>query len=221
MPRPVPAEAATRRRARLAALLDALGAARGSRVTQREFAASIGREQGTVGAILGGHRALGGDVMLAIVQAYQLPPDFFDSPLAPDPRPFARAAVGAVPVASPVAAVPRGRLESPAVGVRAPPVSVAYGAHDPGLSEALRTLVPERAVAMALDLLSRRGVHLDADGWARTALDAQSASDHGALGAWTDRALADPESLAPARPVAKSSRAVRPSRGRVGGAGRG
>ena len=60
MPRPVPADAAARRRARLASLLDALGAARGSRVTQREFAASIGREQGTVGAILGGHRALGG-----------------------------------------------------------------------------------------------------------------------------------------------------------------
>ncbi len=208
MPRPVAADAAARRRQRLAGFLDALGAARGSRVTQREFAASIGREQGTVGAILGGHRALGGDVMLAIVQAYGLPPDYFDGPLAPDPRPFARAAVGAAPVAS-LAPAGRGRpaLAGPASSLRAPPVSVVYGAHDPGLSEALRSLVPDRAVAMALDLLSRRGVSLDADGWVRAALEAQSASDRGSLGAWCDAALADPSSLVPRRASAPRSSA--------------
>ena len=61
-------------------------------MTQREFAASIGREQGTVAAILGGDRALGADVMMAVVQAYRLPSDWFDRPLRPDPRP-SRAAV--------------------------------------------------------------------------------------------------------------------------------
>ena len=92
MPRPVPSEVSARRRERLAALIDALGAARGAKVTQREFAASISREQGTIAAILGGHRALGNDVMLAVVNAYDLPADYFDVPLRPDPLPRSMAA---------------------------------------------------------------------------------------------------------------------------------
>ncbi len=214
MPRPVPADAAARRRARLASLLDALGAARGSRVTQREFAASIGREQGTVGAILGGHRALGGDVMLAIVQAYALPADYFDSALTPDPRPFARAAVGAAPTAARVAAAKStAPLARPAATVRPPPVAVSYGAHDPGLAEALRTMAPDRAVAMTLDALSRRGVSLDADGWVRAAIEAQSAHERGVLGPWFDEALAKPASLQPPRGArGRSSEARRVAR---------
>lgn len=199
MPRPVPADAAARRRARLASFLDALGAARGARVTQREFAASIGREQGTVGAILGGHRALGGDVMLAIVQAYALPSDYFDSALTPDPRPFARAAVGAAPTAAKVAAAKAPGPLARAATVRPPPVTVSYGAHDPGLAEALRTMAPDRAVAMTLDALSRRGVSLDADGWVRAAIEAQSAHERGLLVGWFDAALAQPASLHPPR----------------------
>jgi hypothetical protein len=185
MPRAVPAETARRRRERLSELIDALGAARGQRVTQREFAASIGREQGTVAAILGGDRALGADVMMAVVQAYRLPSDWFDRPLRPDPRPFARAAVNPPSAPEDGAGVP-----SPAggqaftAGVQAMPApeqampSIASAMHSGGqamhgiagaytappasdgaLGEALAALAPDRSVAIALEALARMVGH--------------------------------------------------------------
>ncbi len=184
MPRPVPREVAERRRARLRELLDALGAARGSKVTQRDFAASISREQGTVAAILGGHRSLGGDVMLAIVQAYGLPSDYFDGALRPDPRPYARAAVGRVaPANNPAPAV--------ALAPAPAPVEVPYGSSDPALASTLAALRPDRAVAMALEALSLRVGPLEHDDWARHAIAAQSAHDRGALVSWYDATLAE------------------------------
>lgn len=182
MPRPVSADTALRRRERLAALIEALGVARGARVTQREFAASISREQGTIAAILGGHRALGNDVMLAIVHAYELPVDYFDSPLKPDPRAFARRAMGGpVPTLGPHPGRVAGRVSAPGPG---------YGSGDPALGEVLAMLQPDRAVGMALEALSRQGVRHEAPAWTRHAIAAQSAHDRGELMAWYDRAVA-------------------------------
>lgn len=184
MPRPVPEEVSKRRRERLAALIDALGAARGARVTQREFAASISREQGTIAAILGGHRALGNDVMLAVVNAYDLPADYFDAPLRPDPRAFARRAVGgaAAPIASsPQRAPTRGALPT-----------ANYGGGDPALAEVLGMLQPDRAVAMALEALSRQGTRHEGPAWMRLAIAAQSAHDRGELVGWYDQVMAPP-----------------------------
>lgn len=217
MPKPVPEPAARRRRERLGELLEALGAARGAKVTQRDFAASIGREQGTVAAILGGHRALGGDVMLAIVQAYGLPADYFDAALRPDPRPFARAAIGKVPttrlaprVAAPMTpaapSVPAPMMPAPmpaqrpavTVSASAPRPSGAaetFGARDPILRDTLTLLEPDRSVAMALETLSRSGARLDASGWARLAIAAQSAHDRGLLVEWFDRQMPLVESV--------------------------
>lgn len=175
MARAVPEEVARRRRERLAALLEALGAARGAKVTQREFAASISREQGTVAAILGGHRALGGDVMLAIVQAYKLPVDYFDGALRPDPRPYARAAASTA-LAPAVPPGARGRRDE-------------VVSSDPALAETLASLRPDRAVAMALERLAQKGAELDADGWARLAIAAQSAHDRGVLVEFYDATL--------------------------------
>ncbi len=180
MPRRVPLAAAKRRRERLSALLDALGQCRGSKVTQREFAASVGREQGTIAAILGGHRALGGDVMLAVVQAYGLPADYFDGPLKPDPRPFARATVGGVPSVT-TRAVGPARV---GVGASPPPRDSVYGGRDPELAAVLAALHPDRAVAMALEALSQTGVVLDGFGWAKATIEGQSAHDRGVLGQW-------------------------------------
>jgi len=212
VPRAVPDDAKRRRRDRLAELIEALGAARGARVTQREFAASIGREQGTVAAILGGDRSLGADVMMAVVQAYRLPSDYFDRPLRPDPRPFARAAVGpqgtggaqAMPVGA--QAMPGGAQAMPAGGqaMSQSAVAMSGGAQaitgiaqggavtlsgDPGLAEALAVLAPDRSVAMAVESLARRGVRADPLGWERLVIGAQSAHDHGQLVAWFDDAL--------------------------------
>ena len=221
MPRAVPSDTARRRRDRLAELIDALGVARGRKVTQREFAASIGREQGTIAAILGGHRSLGGDVMLAVVVAYRLPSDYFDAPLKPDPRPYARAILRDAPTllgdasampgnaqAMPVmaSAMPRPAAESqgfaqpiaaqftapPVVHapVVAPSVVSSRAAADPSLAEVIASLSPDRAVAMSLEALSRKGLRLDVDGWVRLAIGAQSSHDHGVLMEWFDRTLA-------------------------------
>lgn len=201
VPRPVPDEVATRRRERLASLIEALGVARGAKVTQREFAASISREQGTIAAILGGHRALGNDVMLAIVNAYDLPADYFDAPLRPDPRPFARRAVGtgasSVISVTPARALPRGG---------AVPVA-SYGAGDPGLAEVLAMLQPDRAVAMALEALSRQGVRHESAAWMRLAIAAQSAHDRGELVGWYDQVVAarHAREAVPAAPVKRAT----------------
>jgi hypothetical protein len=185
MPRPVPSEVSARRRERLAALIDALGAARGAKVTQREFAASISREQGTIAAILGGHRALGNDVMLAVVNAYDLPADYFDVPLRPDPRPFARRAVGNAATA-PIAASPA------RANPRALTPTANYGGSDPALAEVLAMLQPDRAVGMALEALSRQGLRHESPAWMRLAIAAQSAHDRGELMGWYDQVMAPP-----------------------------
>ncbi len=203
VPRAVTTDAARRRRDRLAELIDALGIARGRKVTQREFAASIGREQGTVAAILGGHRSLGGDVMLAVVQAYRLPGDYFDSPLRPDPRPFARAAlqglsptpsVGNIASSASPAMGPVAQAISPAVPprTRAPEGGdggLRAGGGDGALAEVVAGFQPDRAVAMALEALARKGARFDQDGWVRLLLGAQSAHEHGVLVDWYDRTL--------------------------------
>lgn len=183
MPRPVTKELSLRRRERLAELIDALGTARGAKLTQRAFAASIGREQGTVAAILGGHRALGGDVMLGVVQAYGLPPDYFDSPTKPDPRPFARAVVGAVPDL-----VGGGRKAPPPKPAGAAPASEG----DPSLEEALEALRPDHAVTVALRAIQRAAGERSTTEWLRLAVGAQSAHERGTLLEWYDRALATP-----------------------------
>ncbi len=219
MPRAVPSDTARRRRDRLAELIDALGVARGRKVTQREFAASIGREQGTIAAILGGHRSLGGDVMLAVVVAYRLPSDYFDAPLKPDPRPLARAILRDAPTllgdasampanaqAMPVmpSAMQRPAAESqgysqpftaplvmqPQPFAPQPALASSRTAADPSLAEVIASLSPDRAVSMALEALSRKGLRLDVDGWVRLAIGAQSAHDHGVLMEWFDRTLA-------------------------------
>lgn len=226
MPRAVPDDTARRRRERLQELIDALGEARGQRVTQREFAGSIGREQGTIAAILGQHRALGGDVMMAVAQVYGLPVDFFDRPLRYDPRPFARAMVGVaqantaaptpLPGASiapvdpspslPVPPLPEGRRGlgaglaphrdvGPLVGAPSPfRERERAGEVDAALGEVIAALQPDRAVAMSLEALARRGVRLVDDEWVRLAIGAQSAHDHGVLVDWYDRTV---DSLAP------------------------
>lgn len=201
MPRPVTKELSLRRRERLAELFDALGAARGAKLTQRAFAASIGREQGTIAAILGGHRALGGDVMLAVVQAYGLPPDYFDSPVKPDPRPFVRAVVGAVP-------------DLVGVGRKAPPSKPASAAPapegDPALEEALEALRPDHAVTVALRAIQRAAGQRATTEWLRLAVGAQSAHERGTLLEWYDRALATPRRAdrpGVLRPVGSSPRA--------------
>lgn len=204
MPRPVTKELSLRRRERLAELFDALGAARGARLTQRAFAASIGREQGTIAAILGGHRALGGDVMLAVVQAYGLPPDYFDSPVKPDPRPFVRAVVGAVPDL-----VGGGRKAPPAKPLSAAPAaSTPEG--DPALEEALEALRPDHAVTVALRAIQRAAGQRATTEWLRLAVGAQSAHERGTLLEWYDRALATPRRAdrpGVLRPVGSSPRA--------------
>lgn len=204
MPRPVTKELSQRRRERLAELLDALGAARGAKLTQRAFAASIGREQGTIAAILGGHRALGGDVMLAVVQAYGLPPDYFDSPVKPDPRPFARAVVGAVPdLVGGGRKAPAPRPVSPAPAAPAPE-------GDPALEEALEALRPDHAVAVALRAIQRAAGQRATTEWLRLAVGAQSAHERGTLLEWYDRALATPRRAdrpGVLRPVGSSPRA--------------
>lgn len=208
MPRAVPSDTARRRRDRLSELIDALGVVRGRKVTQREFAASIGREQGTIAAILGGHRSLGGDVMLAVVVAYRLPSDYFDSPLRPDAKAYARAVLRDAPsmLAEPSAPPPTAQaipLIAPAM--RAPAADIASAAPPPpavapprfavtsadqSLAEVIASLAPDRAVSMALEALSRKGARLDVDGWVRLAIGAQSAHDHGVLMDWYDRTLA-------------------------------
>lgn len=190
MPRPVPPETATRRRERLAALIEALGVARGAKVTQREFAASISREQGTIAAILGGHRALGNDVMLAVVHAYALPVDYFDAPLRPDPRSFARRAVGG-PMSALPASASRGAVRASAPGP-------SYGSADPALGEVLGMLQPDRAVGMALEALSRQGIRHESPAWTRLAIAAQSAHDRGDLMGWYDLAVASAHAVEPA-----------------------
>lgn len=204
MPRPVTKELSLRRRERLAELFDALGAARGAKLTQRAFAASIGREQGTIAAILGGHRALGGDVMLAVVQAYGLPPDYFDSPVKPDPRPFARAVVGAVPDL-----VGGGRKAPPAKPVTVAPAA-ASPEGDPALEEALEALRPDHAVTVALRAIQRAAGQRATTEWLRLAVGAQSAHERGTLLEWYDRALATPRRAdrpGVLRPVGSSPRA--------------
>jgi transcriptional regulator with XRE-family HTH domain len=176
MARSVPEALATRRRERLGVLLEALGAARGQRVTQREFAAALGREQGTIGAILGGHRALGGDVLLAIVQTFRLPGHFFDAEEAPDAEAFARAAVASGALAR----------ATHAQGPRRPPTL----ARESALEESLQRLQPDRAVAMAVQHLADLGHSHDPEGWARLLIEAQSAQDRGGLLGWMDRVLA-------------------------------
>ncbi len=182
MPRPVSKELSRRRRERLAELFDALGAARGTKLTQRAFAASIGREQGTVAAILGGHRALGGDVMMAVVQAYGLPADYFDAPAKPDPRPFARAVVGAVPDL-----VGGGRRAA-----TTQPTAKVNRDGDDALEEALEALRPDHAVAVALRAVARAAGERATGEWLRLAVGAQSAHERGTLVEWYDRALATP-----------------------------
>lgn len=203
MPRPVTKELSRRRRERLAELFDALGAARGAKLTQRAFAASIGREQGTIAAILGGHRALGGDVMLAVVQAYGLPADYFDAPARPDPRPFARAVVGAVPDL-----VGGGRRAAPTKPAAAP--VAANGDGDPSLEEALDALRPDHAVTVALRAIQRAAGERATSEWLRLAVGAQSAHERGTLLEWYDRALATPRRAdrpGVLRPVRSSPRA--------------
>ena len=212
MPRAVPSDTARRRRDRLSELVDALGHARGRHVTQREFAASIGREQGTIAAILGGHRALGGDVMMAVVQAYRLPSDYFDSPLRPDPRPFARAAAYEAPPAPVAQAMPvTAQAIRPAavepVAVEAAARAARPSAGDPSLGEVLAMLQPDRAASMALESIARKGVRHDVDGWVRLAIGAQSAHEHGVLVDWFDRTLA---SQAPVEAAAGDEAAVLP-----------
>ncbi len=226
MPRAVPSDTARRRRDRLSELIDALGHARGRKVTQREFAASIGREQGTIAAILGGHRALGGDVMMAVVQAYRLPSDYFDSPLRPDPRPYARAAghdaqamptvAQAMPVSAP--AIRTIAQENPPFDAppRAPRAPLAGAAVDPSLGEVLAAFQPDRAVSMALEAIARKGVRLDADAWVRLVIGAQSAHEHGVLVDWFDRTLAslvapEPEVMPPAEAAVVPMALVRES----------
>ena len=204
MPRPVTKELSLRRRERLAELIDALGAARGAKLTQRAFAASIGREQGTVAAILGGHRALGGDVMLGVVQAYGLPPDYFDSPTKPDPRPFARAVVGAVPDL-----VGGGRKPPPPKPAGAAPTAPGSEG-DPSLEEALEALRPDHAVTVALRAIHRAAGERSTTEWLRLAVGAQSAHERGTLLEWYDRALATPRRAdrpGVLRPVGSSPRA--------------
>lgn len=204
MPRPVTKELSRRRRERLAELFDALGAARGAKLTQRAFAASIGREQGTIAAILGGHRALGGDVMLAVVQAYGLPANYFDSPAKPDPRPFARAVVGAVPDL-----VGGGRRAAPPKPA-APAVAAANVDGDPSLEEALDALRPDHAVTVALRAIQRAAGERATSEWLRLAVGAQSAHERGTLLEWYDRALATPRRAdrpGVLRPVGSSPRA--------------
>lgn len=186
MPRPVTKELSRRRRERLAELIDALGAARGAKLTQRTFAASIGREQGTIAAILGGHRALGGDVMLGVVQAYGLPVDYFDSAKKPDPRPFARAVVGAVPD------LVGGGRKAPAPKPAAPTASPANHDGEPSLEEALDALRPDHAVVVALRAIQRAGGERSTAEWLRLAVGAQSAQERGTLLEWYDRALSTP-----------------------------
>jgi hypothetical protein len=150
MPRPVTPDLARRRRDRLSELIDALGLARGLRVTQRDFAASIGREQGTIAAILGGHRALGGDVMMAVIQAYRLSTDFFDGPLRPDPRPYARTAVSNGALGTAVLRNPSPAIPSPQPAIMPQArVSIREGgttSSDPALAEIIATYQPDRAV---------------------------------------------------------------------------
>lgn len=193
MARAIPPEIARRRRIRLAELIDALGAARGAKVTQREFAATIGREQGTIAAILGDHRALGGDVMLAIVKTYGLPIDYFDSPIAPDPKVAVRASPSVA-----AAAVIAPKAHAPAVSKRP---------EDPALAEAIDALRPDRAVAMVLEQLWSKGGRFEADGWIRQGIAAQSAHERGVLLDWYDAAVAGlarseirPEARAEVRP---------------------
>jgi hypothetical protein len=191
MPRPVTPDLARRRRDRLSELIDALGVARGLRVTQRDFAASIGREQGTIAAILGGHRALGGDVMMAVIQAYRLSMDFFDGPLRPDPRPYARAAVSNGALGTAVLRNPSPAISSPQPAIvpqnRVVVRETAVSSGDPVLAEVITTYQPDRAVVMALEALARRGVRGDSRVWLRLCLGAQSAHDHGVLVDWFDQ----------------------------------
>lgn len=215
----MPVETARRRRERLAELIEALGAARGQRVTQREFAASIGREQGTVAAILGGDRALGADVMMAVVQAYRLPSDWFDRALRPDPRPFARAALGlaggsfatapspgagprgeaqAIPAIAPAIAPPEQAIPPIASAIHdgtqaIPAIAQGEGGRatsDAALAETLAALGPDRSVSIALEALARRGLREDGLGWERLTIGAQSAQDLGILVRWFDETLA-------------------------------
>lgn len=176
MARAIPTEIARRRRQRLSELIDALGAARGAKVTQREFAATIGREQGTIAAILGDHRALGGDVMLAIVKTYGLAVDYFDSPIAPDPRVAIRASQSAAAAA--------------VVAPKAPKTQAPRVPEDPALAEALEALRPDRAVAMVLEQLWSKGGRFEADGWIRQGIAAQSAHERAVLLDWFDEAVA-------------------------------
>jgi len=215
MPRAVPVDTARRRRDRLAELIDALGAARGQRVTQREFAASIGREQGTVAAILGGDRSLGADVMMAVVQAYRLPSDYFDRALRPDPRPFARAAVGQ-PDAGQAITASASAINGD--GQAIPGIASAVGARpagDVGLGEALAALSPDRSVTMALEALFRRGLRADGLGWERLVIGAQSAHDHGVLLDWFDETLAAHMATSPAADERAEEAPVREVRGRL------
>lgn len=125
--------------------------------------------------------------MLAIVQAFGLPSDYFDAALSPDPRPFARAVVGRMgPMTSPSTG-PRGVTST--VAPSAPSTSLSYGSADPALAATLAVLCPDRAVAMALEALSQRVGILDGDQWARHTIAAQSANDRGVLVAWYDTAL--------------------------------
>ena len=176
MARAIPQEMARRRRARLAELMDALGAARGAKVTQREFAASIGREQGTIAAILGDHRALGGDVMLAIVRTYGLAVDYFDSPIAPDARIAVRAS----------SSVAASQMTAP----RSQRTPAAPRPEDPALATAMDALRPDRAVAMVHEQLWSRGARFEPDGWIRQGISAQSAHERGVLLDWFDEAVA-------------------------------
>ncbi len=190
VPRAVPKEAAKRRRERLAELIAALGAARGGRVTQREFAASIGREQGTVAAILGGHRSLGGDVMLAVVQAYGLPADYFDARLRPDPRPFARAAARGVPSLAPARA--------------SEPTAASSLGIDAALEDVVEALRPDLAVAVALRAVRRAGSPRPPREWLRLAVGAQGALQRGRLIEWYDRVVGEaagdrPGTVSPSR----------------------
>jgi transcriptional regulator with XRE-family HTH domain len=207
VPRPVTKELTRRRRERLAELFDALGAARGAKLTQRAFAASIGREQGTIAAILGGHRALGGDVMMAVVQAYGLPPDYFDAPAKPDPRPFARAVVGAVPDL--VGGGRRAAPTKPAAATSVGPAAANIDG-DPSLEEALDARRPDHAVTVALRAIQRAAGERGTAEWWRLAVGAQSAHERGTLLDWYDRALATPRRAdrpGVLRPVGSSPRA--------------
>ncbi len=192
MARTIPTDLADRRRARLADLILAIGGLRGRRLTQREFSQSIGRDQGTIAAILGGHRALGPDVLYAVINAWGLPPDVFDVEAPPDFR--------ALLPSEGTARRPRGGPlhEAPKPALASVPSDLCtrdgspYGAMTvpDALDEVFAALAPDRAVAMSLAWLAHRGVRHDADGWAMQSLAAQAASDRGALGEWLDEALA-------------------------------